>query len=72
MRIFINGKERRFYEPHLSLSFENMIFIADLPKADTVTYSKAWGPGEQGTLLPGERVTVKEGTIVNVTSTGNA
>lgn len=73
-RIIINGEEHIVetevlsYEQVVSLAYPtppepNMIY--------TVTYRKAKEPHE-GSLVPGQRVEIKEGTIFDVTPTGKS
>lgn len=73
MRIVLNGVEKSFFEERLVISFDNLVRLAGLPSADTITYHKSSMPNHpDGTLLPGEWVRVKDGTVINVTTTSSA
>src|SRR5574341_2126666 len=71
--IIVNGREKVVDDRELSfaeviaLAFEapptgeNVIF--------TVTYSRALGPKPAGTMVEGDAVRIKDGTVFNVTAT---
>ena len=71
--IIVNGREKVVDKKELSfleivaLAFEtpptgpNIVF--------TITYRRGHGDKPEGTLLPGETVTIKQGMIFNVTAT---
>lgn len=71
--IIVNGRRKEVTTK--DLSFEEIVNLAydnNPPKGPnvviTVTYSKG-EHGKQGSLLPGEKVKIKEGMIFNVTAT---
>ena len=69
--IIVNGREKVVTKKELS--FEEVVALADnLPSGEnilyTITYRKAEGKPE-GTLVEGDKVKVKDGTIFNVTVT---
>jgi len=71
--IIVNGRKKVVRDRELSfaeaigLGFEapptgeNVIF--------TVTYSRALGPKPAGTMVEGDTVRIKDGTVINVTAT---
>jgi hypothetical protein len=69
MKIILNGQATEVDRD--TLSFEDLRRLAGKPFADTITYHRAVAP-KDGTLTPESWVTVKEGSVVNVTNTGNA
>lgn len=71
--IIVNGRKKEVSEKELS--YEQIVDIAfngNPPKGEnvviTVTFSKG-EDGKQGTLLPGQKVKVKDGMVFNVTAT---
>ena len=85
MKINLNGKE---YDPKVDrMSFFDVVQAAmthrgtfkgfndafyDQVEFWTVTYSNAAGTRSEGSLRPGERVHLKDGTIINAVITGSA
>jgi Multiubiquitin len=71
--IIVNGREKKV--PKEELSFDEIVALANLPSDPntifTVTYRRAQG-NKEGTLVEGETVKVKEGTIFNVTPTNKS
>jgi len=67
--IVLNGRTVEVQEK--TLSFDGLRSLAGLPFADTVTYFRAAAP-ESGTLTKDSWVTVKDGTVVNVSNTDGA
>jgi len=71
--IIVNGREKKV--PKEEISFAEVVELANLPSDPntifTVTYRRAEG-NKEGTLVEGETVKVKEGTILNVTPTNKS
>ena len=71
--IIVNGREKK--APKEELSFDEIVALANLPSDPstifTVTYRRAQS-NKEGTLVEGETVKVKEGTIFNVTPTNKS
>ena len=71
--IIVNGREKVVDKKELT--FDEIIALAfDPPPTGqfivfTVTYRRGHGNKPEGTLLPGETVTIKQGMIFNVTAT---
>jgi hypothetical protein len=71
--IVVNGKPRTVTGDELS--FENILELAFNPVPSgpnwvfTVTYRRGGGHKPEGTLLPGQRVVIKNGMIFSVTAT---
>ncbi|MDO8571896.1 MAG: multiubiquitin domain-containing protein [bacterium] len=70
--IIVNGRQKVVTTKELT--FAQVVALADnLPTGEnivyTVTYRKAEGKKQEGTLVEGESVKVKDGTIFNVTAT---
>ena len=65
----INSNELTF-EQLVSLAFPEPLAAPNV--LFTITYRCGHGDKPEGSLLPGQRVRVKDGMIVNVTDTGNA
>jgi len=70
--IIVNGRQKMVTKKELS--FTEIVALADnLPTGEniiyTVTYRKADGKKEEGTLDEGATVKIKNGTIFNVTAT---
>lgn len=74
MIVSINGRDKAFFESFLSLSYEQIAAMAghNPTHNPSVTYKNARYPKEMGILIPGNSVTVQNGTIINVADTGNA
>lgn len=74
MKIIVNGVEKPFLGDRLSISYEDLAAMGGCdPKHNpTIVYHKAHAPFDSGTVVPGDRVTVKHGTVVNVAVTGAA
>lgn len=74
--IVVNGRRKTVIEQVLSysqvvaLAFENPPTGPDV--IFTVTYKNAAGPQSEGTLVEGERVKIKDGTIFNVRATNKS
>ncbi len=68
MKIIVNGKEKEVTGPAI-LSQRDLISMAmgsgHAYSVYTVTYAKSFGD-LSGTLSSGERLAVKEGTVINV------
>lgn len=72
LTIIVNGRQKVVMSDELT--FAEIVALADnLPKGEniiyTVTYRKAEGKKEEGTLVEGGTVKIKNGTIFNVTAT---
>ena len=72
IKIIVNGREKVVHKE--VLTFEEIVALAfDTPPTAntifTVSYRKAHQHPESGTLVPGQSVTVKNGTTLNVTAT---
>ena len=71
--IVVNGREKRVEEEELT--FDQVVGLAfdDPPTGEficfTITYRNAGGRKPEGTLVEGEVVKVRNGTILNVTVT---
>jgi hypothetical protein len=71
--IIVNGRQKQVLD-HV-LTFDQVVKLAfdDLPPGEnvifTVTYSRAAGPKLAGTLVEGQTVKIKDGTVFNVTAT---
>lgn len=71
--IIVNGRERTV--PGKEVTFEQIVKLAfgDTPPGEntiyTITYAKAEGSKHEGTLVAGQSVKVKKGTVFNVTPT---
>ena len=71
--ITVNGRQKVVTEKELS--FEQIVALAfDNPPTGpnivfTITYRRGEGNKPEGTLLPGEKVKIKDGMIFNVTAT---
>lgn len=71
--IIVNGRQKVVTKKELS--YEEIIHIAfdnDPPTGPNVVIVVAYSKGEegkQGTLLPGEKVKIKDGMVFNVTPT---
>ena len=74
--IIVNGRKKE--TPHRVLSFEQVVALAFNPVPSgpdwvfTVTYRKAASKPHDGTLIEGEHVKVRNGTIFNVTATNRS
>ena len=73
-KIIVNGREN-VVEKEV-LTFDEVVKLADVKGGSdvlyTVTYRKAAGKKEDGILVEGETVEVKDGTIFNVTATSKS
>jgi hypothetical protein len=69
--IIINGREKVVVAKEIS--FAEIVSLAGLPTGPnivfTVTYRRGEGHKPEGTMVEGETVKVKDGTIFNVTAT---
>jgi hypothetical protein len=70
--VIVNGREKIVTKNELS--FAEIVALAEnLPTGPnvtyTITYRKAQGAKHEGTLVEGESVKIKKGTIFNVTAT---
>lgn len=71
--IIVNGREKTVEDEELT--FEQVVTLAfdDPPSGEficfTITYRRAGGRKPEGTLVEGESVKVRDGTIINVTVT---
>jgi hypothetical protein len=70
--IIVNGKQRIVHDN--VLTFSQVVALADeLPKGDnvmyTVMYRKSDGHKKEGTLVDGDSVKIKDGTVFDVTAT---
>ena len=71
--IIVNGREKTVEDEEIT--FDRVVALAfDEPPTGeficfTVTYRNAGGRKPQGTLIEGETVKLREGTIINVTVT---
>ena len=71
--IIVNGREKTVEDEELT--FEQVIALAfdDPPKGEficfTITYRQAGGRKPEGTLVEGESVKLRDGTVINVTVT---
>ncbi len=71
--IWVNGRQK--VVDHREMGFAEVVTLAfETPPSGpsviiTVTYSHASGPRPNGTLVEGETVKIKDGTIFNVTAT---
>lgn len=71
--IIVNGRPK--VVTTRELSFDQVVYLAFNPRPTgpnivfTVTYRRADGKKPEGTLVEGEEVEVKDGTIFNVTAT---
>ncbi len=72
--IIVNGREKKITKD--TLSFEEVVALAfDNPSPDvmyTVSYRDADQEPKNGTLVAGQTVKVKNGTIFNVTPTNKS
>ena len=73
-KIIVNGREKEV--PGNEVSFDEVVRLSGLPTGPdvvfTVTYKHAEAPHHQGTLVEGESVKEKHGTIFNVTRTNKS
>jgi hypothetical protein len=73
LKVMVNGRPRTLHSTQLS--FEEIVAIAfpdEIPTPDslhTITYSRAAAPKPNGSLHAGEVLTIKNGTVLSVTST---
>lgn len=71
--IFVNGRERTVTKE--DISYDEVVHLAFDPVPSgpniviTVTYRRGHGNKPEGTMVPGDKVKVKEGMIFNVTAT---
>ena len=71
--IIVNGREKTVEDEELT--FDQVVALAfdDPPKGEficfTITYRQAGGRRPEGTLVEGESVKVRDGTVINVTVT---
>ena len=71
--IIVNGRNRT--DEDEELTFDRVVSLAfdDPPTGEficfTITYRRAGGRKPEGTLIEGESVKVRDGTIINVTVT---
>lgn len=71
--IIVNGRERRVHAEEIT--FDDLVDLAfDDPQRGpqiifTITFRNAGGRFQEGELVEGEKLKVREGTIVNVTRT---
>jgi len=71
--IIVNGRRKQVHD-HV-LAFDEVVKLAfdDPPAGEnmiiTVTYSRAAEPKPAGTLVEGQTVKIKDGTVFNVTAT---
>ena len=71
--IVVNGREKTVEEEELT--FDQVVGLAfnDPPTGEficfTITYRNAGGRKPEGTLIEGESVKVRDGTVINVTVT---
>lgn len=69
--IIVNGQEADV--PSEEVSFAQVVTLAfnavDPKTVYTVTYRRAKAPKHEGIMVDGDNVTVKEGTVFNVTAT---
>ena len=72
--IHVNGRERKV--PSDLLTFGDVVDLAFNPRPPgkdfTVTYRDAVAPRHHGTLVEGETVTIKDGTVFHVTPTNKS
>ena len=73
IKVVVNGRERTVTSDELS--YDDVVKLAfDSPPSGpnimiTVTYRNGAGRPPEGTLNPGERVKIREGTVFNATAT---
>jgi Multiubiquitin len=71
--VIVNGRPKVVH--HDELGFEQVVHLAfEHPPTGpnvviTVTYARAAGPRPDGTLTKGQRVKIKDGTVLNVRAT---
>lgn len=72
--IIVNGRE--YTVATKRVSFDQIVALSGLPDGQntvfTVTYRRAEGHKPEGTLVAGQTVEVKDGTIFNVTATNKS
>lgn len=73
MKIIINCRTEELPDGVHVLSYENIAAMAgyDQERLLTIMYSKKV-PNQDGSMTPGDVVTVSEGMIISVADTGNA
>jgi hypothetical protein len=72
VKISVNGVTMELAAGDRWLSYENILKLADERPGASVVFKGAVGPNSDGSLIRGQRIMVKNGTIINAIQTGNA
>lgn len=72
--VIVNGRRKEVHKRHLSFSAVVELAFPDVPPKENIIYTVAYRNGgndrrPEGTLVAGETVKIKDGTIFDVTAT---
>ncbi len=74
LRIIVNGRRKEVHKRRLTFSEVVRLAFPDAPPSDNIIYTVAYRNGgnerhPEGTIVAGETVRIKDGTIFDVTAT---